>query len=468
MNEKTLQEALAHTAETAIAVLKEKSISVPRWSDLEKHYDRTKHAVMTDQTALKDKPRKDGGVDKSTRTSIALEKLASERMAEFTFALPVVRTYTGADERSDRADIVRAIEAIYKHARVNSLNLKRGKALFASCEVCTVWFVKEEAHSKYGFPSNYKLRSKSYSPMDGYALYPLLDDTDDMLAMSFEYEHRKEGDKVKHFETYTAHKHYHWIDKGDGWVLLTPPTDIKLGKIPAVYMHRPEPIYADITDLRSDLEYLISRNGNVLAYNSAPILKVKGEIQGGSESRDEVQRVFRTTEGGDVDYVGWTQSVEANKHQADTLRSTIFMLLQLPDLSFENMKSLGNIGFDARQTLLTDAHLKVGSESGEIIEALEREANIIKAFLKLMNPAWSETLDLIDIEHTITPYIQGDELAEIKKRITANGGKPIESQRESIARFGWSDDPDKTLKEIQEEANADAQTNRVESFEGAE
>lgn len=85
-----------------------------------------------------------------------------------------------------------------------------------------------------------------------------------------------------------------------------------------------------------------------------------------------------------------------------------------------------------------------------------------------MNPSWSKAIDEVDIEHIITPYIQGDELGEIKKRITANGGKPIESQRESIARFGWSDDPEDTLRQIQEEAQEEAKANRIGSFEGAE
>lgn len=466
MNQETLREALSLPADKAIETLKTKAVAVPRWSELVKHYDHRQHAVMHDQTALKDKPRSDGSIDKSTRTALAIEKLASRRMADFTFAIPVKRIYTGAEDEAQRADVIRAIEGVYKHARVDAVNLRRAKALFACCEVCSVWYVKEQPNNLYGFPATHKLRCKYYSPMQGYELYPLLDDMDDMLAMSFAYDRLEGGEKVAHFETFTDTKYYHWVSRGKDWTLLAPPADIKLGKIPAIYMHRSEPIYADITELRSDLEYLLSRNGNILAYNSAPILKVKGEVMG-REQRDEVQRIFRTTEGGDVDYVGWTQSVDASRLQAETLHSSIFRLLQIPDLSFESMKGLGNIGYDARQTLLTDVHLRVGSESGDILEALEREANILKAFLKLMNPSWTTVLDQLEIEHIITPYIQGDELGEIRKRITANGGKPIESQRESIARFGWSADPDETLRQIQEEQLAEAEAQRIELLEGA-
>ena len=137
------------------------------------------------------------------------------------------------------------------------------------------------------------------------------------------------------------------------------------------------------------------------------------------------------------------------------------MQLQLPDISFENMKSLGSIGYDARQTLLTDAHLKVGDEQDVFIEYFEREANIIKEFLKKMNVKWASKIDEIDIEHEITPFIQNDEKADIEKRQLANGGKPIESHLESITKFGQSDNPDETLRQIQEEEAASAKSNSI-------
>ena len=55
------------------------------------------------------------------------------------------------------------------------------------------------------------------------------------------------------------------------------------------------------------------------------------------------------------------------------------------------------------------------------------------------------------IKHIITPYIPKDELLEIQKRTTANGGKPVESHLESIMRYGKSKDPKATLKQIQDE-----------------
>ena len=151
------------------------------------------------------------------------------------------------------------------------------------------------------------------------------------------------------------------------------------------------------------------------------------------------------------------------KYHVDTLVELFWSQSQMPDISFENMKSLGNIGFDARQTLLTDAHLKVGDESGAWIEAFERECSVIKAFLKMMNVSWKNEVDNVEVEHIITPFIQNDEKSEIEKWVTASGGKAVVSQLEAIKNLGISTDPQETLAQIQKE-DADASRSRISNI----
>lgn len=206
---------------------------------------------------------------------------------------------------------------------------------------------------------------------------------------------------------------------------------------------------------------------DVIAYNSAPLLKVTGELVG-DEDKGEARRLFRLKNGGDIAYVSWTQAIEALKYHVDTLLKLFFMQAQMPDLSFENMKSLGNIGFDARQMILSDAHLKIGDESGAWIEFFERECNVIKEFLKMMNTSWADEIDNIEVEHVITPFIQNDEDALINRCMKGNGGKAIFSQLESIEMAGYSNDPKGTLNQIQKEDKADRQARMNNLFEGAE
>jgi hypothetical protein len=456
-----------------ITDLREKSVKVPDWPKLLEDYDPTKHKVVGDTTTLKDKVRSDGTSEPSARIHIGLEKLLCKRMAEFTFSIPVKRIYSNVNDKDGkpnekRQTIVRALEAIYRNARINSENLKRGLSLYASCEVFTIWYAVRKQNTLYGFDSKWKLKCKTYTPMMGFKLYPLIDELDDMLAMSFEYKKKVKDKEVNYFETYTADRHYIWrqeLEGGDWEEVLSTQTDegeqicgeeIRLAKIPGVYGWRDKPVYHGLTNLRSEIEYTLSRNSNVIAYNSAPILKIIGGMKG-KEDKGESRRIFRVENGGDVGYVAWQQAIEALKYHVDTMLKLYWMQAQMPDISFENMKDMGNIGYDARQTLLTDAHLRIGDEIGMWVEFLERECNVVKAFLKLMLPTEYESeVDNIGIEHVITPFIQNDELAEIKKRKEANGGKAIESQLESIQRYGESDDAQFTLEQIQKEESASA------------
>lgn len=451
-------------SDEVIGRLKQKSVCLPSWDVLLRDYEPSLHKIVSDKSGRKDKIRKDGTKDEAARIYLGLEKLLVKRMTEFMFAIPVKRIYHNTEGNETRQKIAKAIEAIYKYARIDSENIKRGNAYFASCEIFTIWYVVRKQNTLYGFDSKYKLKCKTYSPMDGVKLYPLIDELDDMLAMSFEYK-KKVGDKeITYFETYTSDRHYKWMQDGGGWVQVGTAEEITLMKIPGAYAFRPVPVFHGLTRIRGELEYTLSRNSDVIAYNAAPVIKIAGQIKG-EEDKGESRRIYRVENGGDVSYVSWSQAIEALKYHVDTLLKLYWMQAQMPDVSFDNMKSLGNIGYDARQMLLTDAHLKVGDESGPWIEFFERECSVVKEFLKFMNTSWASEIDDIEIEHIITPFIQNDEDAMADRILKLNGGKPVMSQLESIQQAGYSNDAQATLEQIRKE-DAEASQSRISNIFG--
>lgn len=460
-----------------ISDLMEKSMNIKDWATLKKNYFPELHDIITDKTVLKDKVRSDGSIEKSARLAVGLEQLLTKRVNEFTFAIPVKRKYDNINNDVRQA-IADAIEAIYRYSHIDSENLKRGLAYYACCEICTVWYAVNKPNNLYGFESEYKLKCKTYSPMGDVTLYPLIDDLGEMHAQSFYWVNKaSDGKETELFETYISNRHYKWKRDKDGqWEDVLTSLDSegnivsgeeieRLGKIPAIYACRQNPIYDGLSPLREDIEYTMSRESNTLSYNSAPVLKVAGQVKG-EEIKGESKRVYRVENGGDVSYVSWNQQIEALKYHIDMLTKLFFMQGQMPDISFDAMRSLGNIGYDARKTLLMDAHLKIGDESGAWYEFFERENNVVKAFLKLMKPEWADEIDNIDIKNIITPFIQDDEKYEIEKRTAANGNKPIESQLESIQRYGKSKNAEETLAQINKEdaeANQSKMSNLMES-----
>ena len=462
MDEITAILAPGRPAGDIITDLKAKSVELPEWDKLLHDYEPTLHHIVTDTVTRKDKVRSDGVKEVASRIHIGLEKLLVKRMTEFMFAIHVKRIYHNTEGNETRQQIAKAIEAIYKYARIDSENIKRGNAYFASCEMFTIWYPVPRPNTLYGFKSNYKLKCKTYSPMEGVRLYPLFDEYGDMLAMSFEYKKKVKDTETLFFETYTADRHYKWQQAESGWQVVMDGEAIELSKIPGVYACRPVPIYHGLSHIRQEIEYTLSRNSDVIAYNSAPILMVSGGLSG-KEEKGESRRVFRVENGGSVSYVSWQQAIEALKYQVDTLLKFFWMQSQMPDVSFDNMKSLGNIGYDARQMLLTDAHLKVGDESGAWMELFDREASVIKEYVKRMNKAWASEVDNVEVEHIISPFIQNDEDALVDRLLKLNGGKPVMSQLESIQQAGYSNDPQATLEQIQKE-DADASQNRISNI----
>lgn len=458
----------ANTIDQKINELKKRTVHVPLWSTLLGTYETSNHEVLTDTLSLKDK---ENG-EKSSRIAIGLDKLLASRFNQFTFAIPVKREYNKPSNDIQTA-IIGAIEKIYENAHIDTMNFKRGIAYYAACEMFTIWYTVKRENTIYGFPCRYKLKCKTFSPMDRVRLYPIIDELDDMIAMSFEYDKKVSDTKtITIFETYTEDRHFVWEkdNQGNSWEEKTAQIkedgtvesgeQIIINKIPGVYLWRPFPVYDGLGGIRHELEYSLSRNGNVISYNSAPIVKVKGGIIG-QEKKGESSRIWRVESDGDISYVSWNQSQDAVINQTNTLLKLYWMLSQMPDISFDNMKGLGNIGYDARQTLFTEARLKIIEESGPWKECFEREFNVIKAFLKQMNQSWANEIDNITCKHIITPYVPEDENNSINVRMKANGGLPVESQLESIVKLGQSKNPISTLEEIRKDQAATALAQQV-------
>lgn len=458
----TIEEILNSTELTAaekIAALREKTIQVPVWTGrdgLVHQFDPTKHPVMNKQKY----PDivSDDGIEYVTRITVDLQRLAVKRMTEMCCGIPVKRIYK--PENDIQKEIAKYLEAIFDCNRINSVNIDRLNMLFASCEVFTLWYAIESKNNIYGFDSPLKFRCRNFSPMLGDNLYPLFDEYGDMLVMSVGYT-RKFGKKnVQFFDTYTATKHIKYSDAGGEWAEVENDNIAAIGKIPGIYITRPTPIYDGGSNTVYEIEWALSRNGNYLRKNSKPRFIVFADevINYGDEKNEnsEFMSVMQYPKGSTAQYVTWEQAVENLKFYINELRSMFFTQLQLPDWNYEKMSQQALSG-ESRKQLFIDAQMKVNDESGRLLEGFDREINVVKAFLKVALPErYHSDIDALKIETRITPFSITDKKETVDMLMTANGGEPIMSQRESIEEFGHSDDVDKTLEEIAQQGVEDA------------
>ena len=449
-----IDEILSLDIDKAIEQLRAKSVSVPNWQgNLEDQYEASKHKIMN-EALFPNKRKKDGTPILRARVPVGLQKLATKRMTEFMCAIPVQRRYQVSDS-SGEEEITKAMERIYSRVRINTANVARLRSYFGACEVATVWYITEvdKPHNLYGFPCKYKLRLRTFSPMTGDKLYPLFDEHGDMIALSFEYQQQSGETKITYFETFTNELRIVWMKLGDKWELMESISH-DLGKIPGVYMNRSTPIWEDKTSTVEELEALISRNLDTLAYNSAPITVFKGLKKVEGEEKGDSNRIYATEVGGGVEIASWDQAAASLEFQVDTLIRIFFMELQFPDFSQYAKNGVGGaLSGESRRLLLTDAHLKVGDEQGPCLEFWDREVSVLKSILAIINPSWAALLEDIDVENVVTPFVMNDDKENI-----SNGARLYEAGGCSLRTFvemaNQAADVEAEMKRIAEEEEA--------------
>lgn len=434
-----------------ISQLKRKSEQVPSWASLRKAYEPSEHPVMTDKGYTDKITRR--GIERVTRITLGLQKLAVKRMTELMFAIPVQRVYKPQNEAEKQASQI--MEAVFQKNRIDAVNIERGRCLFASCECVTIWYGQLAEAVYAGERSPLKLRCKNFAPMKGDAIYPLFDEFDDLIALSVEYTRTEDDRRITYFDTYTAYEHIRWRTDG-GTTSEEVREAVELGKITGVYIRRSEPIWEDQSANVYEAEWTLSRNGNYIRKNARPnwVVFSDNKVKYGQEiPNDNAGRnVLQYGANDKAQYVTWQQAIESIKFHIEEIKRNFFMQLQLPDMSMDNMKATPMSG-EARKMMFIDAQMKVTDEAGAWLEMLDREVNIIRAFLARMFPSLASAFATLQVEQVITPYQIRDEAERIKNLTSATGGKAIMSQRTGIANLGYTDDVDKELKDIQAEDN---------------
>ena len=146
---------------------------------------------------------------------------------------------------------------------------------------------------------------------------------------------------------------------------------------------------------------------------------------------------------------------EAVKLEIETLLRLIYTITQTPDISFDSVKGLGAISGLALKLLFMDAHLKVQDKREIFDDYLQRRANVLLAYIGQFNTALADACDEMDVEPEITPYILTSEIDDLNYWLTANGGKAVISQEESVEKAGLSGDPVATMQKIKEQTTAE-------------
>lgn len=387
------------------------------------------------------------------RIPVPLQKRIVGSTVSFTFGNPV--ELTTESSTAPGKTILGAVRRILADSKIDSFNRRVARDLARCTEVAECWFpVSVDTHDHYGFSTPFKIKVQQFSPWNGDELYPIYDQTGNMIAFGRGFSRLQETKKVQYFEIYTDEEKIVW-EGGDGatWSELSREENV-VGKIPVVYARQDEVEWHDVEQMINRVEKLLSNFGDTNDYFGSPILSITGEVRGLSE-KGQQGKVFQMENGAEAEFLSWDNAPEAIKLEAETLLRFIYSLTQTPDISFDSVKGLKEISGEALKMLFLDAHLKVQEKREVFDEYLQRRVNILKAFVGVLNTALKGEAAKMEIVPHIVPFTITSEKDLIDRLTAANGGKPLISQKTAIMLAGLVDDVDAEYDLLQEETARD-------------
>lgn len=301
--------------------------------------------------------------------------------------------------------------------------------------------------------------------------YPHFDDNDDLDGFIHKYQVRSVGMIRNGCTLWTADKIITATDELGGWVKREVPN--LFGKIPVVYADVFYPEWDEVAPLMDAREMRISRMADTNDYFAEPIMKtfdvadlptkdkVGKEISFASKPHPETGELYH----GDAEYLTWNGSQPSVDKELEETKSELFSGSSTPDLSFDNLKGIGNLSGVARKFMLMDAIIKASDNMEVFGPVVQRCVSVVTAGIcNITNIRYRPQLinNQIDVEFgSILP----EDLSETLQNLSiANGGKPVNSQRTVTAQSPFTNDLEEEMRLIQAEEQASAERNSITGF----
>lgn len=232
-------------------------------------------------------------------------------------------------------------------------------------------------------------------------------------------------------------------------------------KIPVVYYRQEETEWECVQPVIERLEELLSNWGDVNDYFGAPTYFFKGKMKGFAE-KGEVGRIYQG-EGSDTDMkvVSWNSAPESMRQEMANLTNIIFSYSQTPDISFENMKTLGNNTSGAAIRLMfTDPHLKAETKEELFGEMFTRRFNVVKNGIAASVFATPQRIaDTLKVTPIFSPYIPKNEMEMLQLINLSTQGKATMSQEEGIEENPMVRNAERTKALLKKESEEAAKMN---------
>jgi SPP1 family phage portal protein len=241
--------------------------------------------------------------------------------------------------------------------------------------------------------------------------------------------------------------------KTDGFWQVDTTTNLAK-KIRYSYYEQEETEWDIVQALIERQEMLISKRSDNNDYTADSILVLTGEVESlpGKEETGKVVKLSGV--GASASYLSPSMAIDMVKDERTTLDNYILYFTDTPDLSSEQLKSLGQDSGKALEMKFFPAILKAMEKLELFEEMIDREISILKAMIKNIidvSPAMATELKNLKIGYEFGNPLPDNLKEYIEMLSGAVGGKPIMSRKKAVELNPLIKDADAENKQMNEE-----------------
>jgi hypothetical protein len=398
------------------------------------------------------------------RLAVPFQKIIVSRVASFLLNNGIIRhnDVEQSDVQTPEMKVIELIDKIWKDCKLDYRTKELARLTMSECEAAEVWYFEKQENlwTKFlgliGITSvKLRPRMKIWANSLGDSLYPHFNETGDMDAFLRQYSIIVDTIEIKKLEIYTADRIIFYTLVGGDWVMEKNEKNL-IGKIPVIYYWQPYPEWHDVQKLIDRFETMISNFADTNDYFGSPMVVANGDIEGFADKGESGKFIQVKGEHASVDYLTWDQAPESIKLEIDTLQGLIYSMTQTPNISFDNLKSIGTVSGIALKLMFLDMHLKCFLKQEIFGEMIQRRLNLLKAIVgKVIAVKFSNEADSVELWPEFVPYLPSADNELVSTLSTAAGGKPIMSQRTAVKNNPFVDDVDQEMQQIESESVAD-------------
>ena len=284
---------------------------------------------------------------------------------------------------------------------------------------------------------------------------------DNLIAFMWEYKAKNtDGKELNHVEIWDNANYHYLNDETGKMAYFNKSISHGFDRIPIVYVDQDEPEWFIVRELIDRYETSLSKLGGSNDYTAYPLLQIFGEVNSFPEKDDSgkvLQFPIKVDDDGKqihgkAEFLTADNSAESAKLEFDSVKDLIYSISHTPDLSFNNLKGMGDVSGVALKLMFLDAVIKSTMNEGDNRTMIERILNIITSgVVKTTNMGlakFSETLYYEIIFNSIIP----DDVKTATDIITSLREAGLLSTVTALKLIDMVDNPEDEIKLIQEEA----------------